>query len=105
MNARNSFVFATTSALLLAGCAVGPDYHRPAVDAPAGFKETGLWKAATPSEQLARGKWWQAFNDPALDELEDRAEVSSNTLHIAEARLREAQAAATIAGSRSEERR
>jgi NodT family efflux transporter outer membrane factor (OMF) lipoprotein len=99
MNARHFPVFATTSALLLAGCAIGPDYHRPSVDAPAAFKEVGNWKPAEPAELMARDKWWLAFNDPSLNELQDRVEVSSNTLRIAEARLREAQAAATIAGA------
>ena len=99
MNARIFSAFATTSALLLAGCAIGPDYHRPAVDAPAAFKEAGDWKPAEPTDLVARDKWLQSFNDPALNELEDRIEVSNNTLRIAEARLREAQAAATIAGA------
>jgi NodT family efflux transporter outer membrane factor (OMF) lipoprotein len=68
------------------------------VDAPA-FKETGNWKPAEPAEQLPRGKWWQAYGDPVLNGLEDRIEVSSNTLRVAEAQYRQAQAAATIASS------
>ena len=84
--------------LVLAGCAVGPDYKRPAVDAPA-FKETGNWKPAEPAEQLPRGKWWEAYGDPVLNGLQDRIEVSSNTLRVAEAQFRQAQAAATIASS------
>lgn len=99
MNARNLSFLTTTAVLLLAGCAVGPDYHRPSVEAPAAFKEVGNWKSAEPAELIARSKWWQAFNDPVLNELEDRVEVSSDTLRIAEARMREAEAAATIAGS------
>jgi NodT family efflux transporter outer membrane factor (OMF) lipoprotein len=84
--------------LVLAGCAVGPDYQRPAVDAPA-FKEAGNWKPAEPAEQLPRGKWWEAYGDPVLNGLQERIEVSSNTLHIAEAQYRQAQAAATIASA------
>jgi len=84
--------------LVLAGCAVGPNYERPKVDAPA-FKETGNWKPAEPAEQLPRGKWWEAYVDPVLNGLQDRIEVSSNTLQVAEAQYREAQAAATIANS------
>ena len=82
----------------LAGCAVGPDYQRPVVEAPA-FKEAGTWKLAEPADQFQRGKWWEAYGDPVLNGLEDRIEVSSNTLHIAEAQYRQAQAAATIASS------
>jgi NodT family efflux transporter outer membrane factor (OMF) lipoprotein len=99
MNAQNHFRFGLGLALLaLAGCAIGPDYQRPKVDAPA-FKETGTWKPAQPAEQLARGPWWQTFGDPVLNELEGRVEVSSNTLQLAEAQFRQAQAAATIAGA------
>ncbi len=99
MNAQPHFRLGAGLALLVfAGCAVGPNYQRPTVDAPA-FKETGDWKPATPGAQLPRGKWWETYGDPVLNGLEDRIEVSSNTLHIAEAQYRQAQAAATIAGA------
>ena len=99
MNAQSPFRLAAALAgLVLAGCAIGPDYQRPTVDAPA-FKEVGNWQPATPGEQLPRGKWWETYGDPVLNGLEDRVEVSSNTLHIAEAQYRQAQAAATIASS------
>ena len=68
------------------------------MDAPA-FKETGNWKPADPGEQLPRGKWWEVYGDPVLNGLEDRIEISSNTLHVAEAQYRQAQAAASIASS------
>jgi NodT family efflux transporter outer membrane factor (OMF) lipoprotein len=99
MNAsRHIRLSAGLAALALAGCAVGPDYERPKVAAPA-FKEAGSWKPAAPAEDLPRGKWWLAFGDPTLNGLQDRIEVSSNTLRIAEAQFRQAQAAATIADS------
>ena len=99
MNAHSHFHSTAGLALLvLAGCAVGPDYRRPVVDAPA-FKETGQWKPAEPAEQLPRGKWWEAYGDPVLNGLQDRMEVSSNTLHVAEAQYRQAQAAATVASA------
>ena len=99
MNAHHLLCFTATLGLIaLTGCSVGPNYERPVVAAPA-FKETGDWKPAEPSEQVARGKWWEAFGDPVLNGLEDRVEVSSATLQIAEARYRQAQAAATIARS------
>jgi NodT family efflux transporter outer membrane factor (OMF) lipoprotein len=94
-----SYLSTGLALLVLAGCAVGPDYKRPATDAPATFKETGDWKAAEPAEQQPRGKWWEVYGDPVLNGLEDRVEVSSNTLYIAEAQYRQAQAAATIANA------
>ena len=84
--------------LLFVGCAVGPDYKRPVVEAPA-FKEAGDWKPAEPAAQIPRAKWWEVYGDPVLNGLEDRIETTSNTLHIAEAQYRQAQAAATIASS------
>ena len=98
MKAQRHFPAAVSALLLLAGCALGPDYQRPKVDAP-GFKEAGDWKPAEPAEQLPRGAWWLAYGDPVLSGLEDRLAVSSNTLQIAEAQFRQAQAAATIAGA------
>jgi len=99
MNASPSLVLIASLAVFgVAGCAVGPDYQRPIVAAPA-FKETGDWKPAEPRAQIARGKWWEAFGDPILNGLEDRIEVSSNTLQVAAAQYREAQAAASIASS------
>lgn len=100
MKAPRPFYFSAGLTLLaLAGCAVGPDYRRPAVNTPATFKETGDWKPAEPAEQLPRGKWWEVYGDPVLNDLQDRIEVSSNTLYIAEAQYRQAQAAATIANA------
>jgi NodT family efflux transporter outer membrane factor (OMF) lipoprotein len=99
MSAQSSLPFVTVLALsVLAGCAVGPNYERPTVEAPA-FKEAGNWKPAEPGEQIPRGKWWEAYGDPILNDLQDHIEVSSNALQVAEAQYRQAQAAATITSS------
>jgi NodT family efflux transporter outer membrane factor (OMF) lipoprotein len=76
---------------LLAACAVGPDYVRPTVETPAAFKEMQGWKTAQPRDQEIRGKWWQAFNDPLLDALEEQVSVSNQNLATAAARFRQAQ--------------
>lgn len=89
---------ATTASLIFAGCAVGPDYHRPTVEAPP-FKAAGDWKPAAPNDQAPRGNWWQAFGDTTLNQLEDQLDVSSNSLRMAEAQYRQAQAAAVVARS------
>jgi len=70
---------------LAGGCAVGPNYHRPAVAAPAAFKEVEGWKQASPADSSDRGPWWKAFNDPDLDALEVQADLSNQTLKQAEA--------------------
>ncbi|MEN3292987.1 MAG: hypothetical protein V7642_2240 [Burkholderiales bacterium] len=76
----------------LAGCAVGPEYVRPPVEAPAAFKEFKGWKIAQPRDLEIRGKWWNAFNDPLLNALEDQVNVSNQNLAQAEARFRQAKA-------------
>ena len=83
-------------ALVLAGCTVGPDYRRPAVDAPAAFGERGPWKIAAPKDALPRTGWWRIFNDPALDGLETRAEKANFSLSAALARVDEARAVARM---------
>lgn len=93
--------------LLLAGCAVGPKYQRPAADVPKAFKEAALspeaaqrWKAAQPSDDIARGKWWAVFNDPELDALQEQALAANQDLKAAAARV--TQARALQSGARSE---
>lgn len=55
-------------AMLLAGCAVGPNYKRPAVNAPTGFRN-GTNGSSTDASSLADVQWWDLFKDPALQEL------------------------------------
>lgn len=77
---------------VLGGCAVGPNYKRPAVSAPAAYKEAEGWKPAEPSDAVARPDWWKAFGDPVLDGLEAQVAVSNQTLAQAEAAYRQAKA-------------
>lgn len=80
--------------LLCSGCAVGPDYRRPAVAVPSRFKEAGEWKPAEPRDDVARGSWWDVYEDPTLNELEERAMRANQTVAAAEAAYRSASAAA-----------
>src|SRR5450631_2108553 len=78
--------------LLASGCAIGPNYSKPPVDVPAQWKEAGDWVVAQPKDAAPKGKWWEAFNDPVLNGLEEQVEVSNQTLAAAEARYRQARA-------------
>ena len=78
--------------IALAGCTLGPDYVRPAVEAPAAYKEAQGWKTSEPRDNEPRGDWWSVFNDPQLDALLGQVEVSNQTIKAAEARVREARA-------------
>jgi NodT family efflux transporter outer membrane factor (OMF) lipoprotein len=71
---------ALATLVLLAGCAVGPDYHRPAAVSAAAFKELPGWTPAHPADLSNRGDWWSVFNDPELDRLEREVAVSNQTL-------------------------
>lgn len=90
---RKSAVGFLVLTLLLSGCAVGPRYTKPAAPAPPTYKETPLpWKTAQPSDQIARGKWWEIFQDPQLNALEEQINVSNENLKAAEAQFRQARA-------------
>ena len=81
-----------TLALALTGCAVGPDYHRPAARIPAAFQEATGWLEATPSDAAARSDWWTGFGDAKLNDLETQVSVSNQTLAGSEAAYRQSQA-------------
>ena len=78
----------------LAGCAAGPDYVRPQLEAPAQFKEMQGWRPAEPRDALPRGSWWTMFGDRELDALMARVDLSNQTLRAAEARFRQSRALA-----------
>jgi NodT family efflux transporter outer membrane factor (OMF) lipoprotein len=80
----------TAVGLVLAGCAVGPNYSRPSVTTPMAFKEAEGWKPAEPSDAAPRADWWTLFNDPILNDLEAKVEVNNQNLIAAEAAYRQA---------------
>jgi len=83
-------------ALALTGCLVGPNYHRPSVDAPTAWKEQPPdgWKTATPHDEIAKGNWWTVFGDADLDNLETQAIAGNPNLQAAAQRVLEARAQA-----------
>jgi outer membrane protein, multidrug efflux system len=86
MNIPRSWVVSCGLAygVLLAGCAVGPDYHRPTVESPASFRFADA--NAVPETTMA---WWSQFNDPVLDALIEKATAQNKDLAIAAARVDE----------------
>jgi len=78
------------AALFFSGCAVGPNYRRPAADVPAG------WKTAAPVANAGPAKaslWWRNFQDPELTLLVEGGLKNNLDVQLAEARLRQARAA------------
>ena len=86
-----------TAVLFFAACAVGPKYKAPAVPAPPAYKEVGDWKTAQPSDQNLGGHWWEIFQDPQLNALEQQIDVSNQNLKAAVAQYQEARAAVRYA--------
>src|SRR5271163_3770932 len=86
-----------TSLLLVTGCKpVGPNYQRPVYVTPQIYKETGAsnvsvppppppsgggWQPASPSDGMLKGKWWEIYNDPQLNQLEERIAAVNQGLH------------------------
>jgi outer membrane protein TolC len=85
--------------LILNACMIGPKYQRPSVPAPPAFKEElpPGWKEAQPNDGALRGKWWQVYNDPHLDALEDQVSISNQNVLAAEAQFRAPKAAVSVA--------
>ena len=86
-------------AVALGGCAVGPDYERPATPDISAFKEAAGWVAAAPADALERGPWWSLFGDPVLGQLAARVDVSNQNVAAAVAAY--AQARAVVREQRS----
>jgi NodT family efflux transporter outer membrane factor (OMF) lipoprotein len=93
--------------VLLDGCRVGPNYKQPAVPNPPAFKEEPPpnfkeaealgWKQSAPGDAYLKGKWWEVYNDAALNALEEQVSISNQNVLAAEATYREAKAAVTVA--------
>jgi NodT family efflux transporter outer membrane factor (OMF) lipoprotein len=87
--------------LLLAACAVGPDYVKPpSVETmPTAYKELEGWKVAQPQDGKIGERWWEVYNDPVLNSLVEQVAISNLTIAAAEARFR--QARALVQGARA----
>src|SRR5271165_2137914 len=93
---------------VLAGCTPGPKYHKPSApvatapsykESPANFQDADGWKVAKPQDAMLRGKWWEIFNDPELNALEDQLDINNQNIKVyfenfmaARAMVREARA-------------
>lgn len=94
-------------ALLVGACAVGPRYEAPPAPTAEAYKEAVApeaaplpWKPAQPSDEAERGRWWQGFGDPTLDQLEEQVAISNQNVALAAAQFRAARAA--LRGARAD---
>jgi NodT family efflux transporter outer membrane factor (OMF) lipoprotein len=93
INARlKSAVCPAITMLLLTGCMVGPKYHAPSPsvtatappaaykESPTQFQDTDGWKVAQPQDAMLHGKWWEIYNDPELNALEDKLNIDNQNI-------------------------
>jgi NodT family efflux transporter outer membrane factor (OMF) lipoprotein len=87
-SAVSRLVFSLTLLTMISGCVVGPKYHAPVTQAPAAeykesptqFKENEGWTVAQPADAKLRGKWWEIFNDPELNALEEQLDINNQNI-------------------------
>src|SRR5436190_23816223 len=86
------------SALAAVSCVTGPKYTTPTTPVPAAYKEadssntTSEWQPAQPGDTSARGSWWEEFQEPELNGLESRLNISNQTIAAAAADVQAARA-------------
>lgn len=87
---RRSIVAVLIGALLSA-CSTLPPYQRPSAEIPAQYAGAAPgWARAAPADTAPRGPWWTIFNDPVLNQLEARVDVSNQTVRKAVAQVQQA---------------
>jgi len=105
MKTKPAFFIATSGSvfaavLLFAGCAVGPDYKRPAVDMPGAYRPAASdTNPPAGTGSFADLGWWDTFDDPQLRAFLAEALTNSWDIKIAAARVLQAEAAARITRS------
>ena len=88
---------ATLALISMAGCMVGPKYHKPVPPVPQNFKEGGTPDAGTPD--IAYSDWWRVFDDEELGRLETAADAANQDIKLAVARVDQAEAGSKYARS------
>ncbi len=99
MKKRLAVAFCILAGVWMVGCAVGPKYNRPPVEAPLAWKTIPPWAVAVPSDGLPKGAWWTIFNDSQLDGYEQQLLKANQSLAAAKDRLDRARALARVASA------
>jgi len=96
---KMGFLIAAIFLLNIVAFASGPKYKKPEVETPQSWQSPVPWQPATPLDALPKDTWWKLFNDSELNEYEQRAMASNQTLKAAAARLTQARAFARVTAS------
>jgi NodT family efflux transporter outer membrane factor (OMF) lipoprotein len=102
---RAGMLVFSTAAMMISGCTVGPNYHQPTAPSAPAFKESavpppnppnGGWKQVTPNDSAIRPNWWEMYQDPQLNKLEEQVGVSNQTLKASYEQYMQARAAIQV---------
>jgi len=104
---RAGILVFSTAAMMISGCTVGPNYHRPTAPSAPAFEESavpvpppnppnGGWKQVTPNDSAIRPNWWEMYQDPQLNKLEEQVAVSNQTLKASYEQYMQARAAIQV---------
>ena len=94
--ARSFSFFAILVAVFVAGCTVGPNYHRASAPAAAHWDVAEPWRESAPKDALGKGDWWEVFHNDDLTGFEHEALQSNQNVKISVARLEQARALAAV---------
>ena len=86
-------------AALLAGCGGAPKYDPPKPDMPVAWKVEAPFREGAPNDAAPKGEWWKRFDDPVLNELQEKALAGNPTLAAAYQRVAQARATLTATGA------
>jgi NodT family efflux transporter outer membrane factor (OMF) lipoprotein len=104
---RAGILVFSTAAIMISGCTVGPNYQRPTAPSAPAFKESavpvpppnppnGGWKQVAPNDSTIRPNWWEMYQDPQLNKLEEQVAVSNQTLKASYEQYMQARAAIQV---------
>ncbi len=94
--ARSFSLLAILAAVCVAGCTVGPNYHRASAPAATHWDVAEPWRESAPKDALGKGDWWEVFRDDDLNSFEHEALQSNQTIKISVSRLEQARALAAV---------
>ncbi|WP_263382122.1 efflux transporter outer membrane subunit [Granulicella arctica] len=90
---RSKAALTALAALFVTGCRVGPKYHVPPAiatapppavykESPTQFAEQDGWKVAQPQDAMLHGKWWEIYEEPELNTLEDQLNINNQNIRV-----------------------
>jgi multidrug efflux system outer membrane protein len=98
MKGKKIVFIASLLSVFFVGCAVGPNYKKPAVPAPPEYRGAPPGQSNSPgTASFGDEKWWEAFQDETLRDLIQTALKQNYDVRIAAARILEARAQVGIA--------